>query len=48
MLKSRVFALVLALLPSIGFAAGGVQLENAQIDLQDKASLQRGAGVFMN
>lgn len=48
MLKSRVFVLMLALLPSIGFAAGSVHLENAQIDLQDKASLQRGAGVFMN
>ncbi|MCE2944568.1 MAG: cytochrome c1 [Lysobacteraceae bacterium] len=48
MLKSRFFALVLALVPAVGFAAGKVQLQDAQIDLQDKASLQRGAGLFMN
>lgn len=48
MLKTRFFALLLALVPVLGFAAGKVHLEDAPIDLQDKASLQRGAGLFMN
>mgnify|MGYP001286312342 CR=1 FL=1 len=49
MLKTRFFALVLALVvPTLGFAAGKVQLQDAPIDLQDRASLQRGAGLFMN
>jgi len=50
MLKSRIFALllVLTLAPMLAFAAGKVQLQDAQIDLQDTASLQRGAGLFMN
>jgi ubiquinol-cytochrome c reductase cytochrome c1 subunit len=48
MLKKHFFALVLALAPVVGFAAGKVHLEDAPIDLQDKASLQRGAGLFMN
>jgi ubiquinol-cytochrome c reductase cytochrome c1 subunit len=52
MLKSRISALLaaafLAFAPAVGFAAGNVELQNAPIDLQDKASLQRGAGLFMN
>ena len=48
MLKSRFFVLLLALAPLLASAAGKVQLQDAQIDLQDKASLQRGAGLFMN
>lgn len=52
MLKSRISALfataVLLLAPAFVSAAGNVHLEDAQIDLQDKASLQRGAGLFMN
>ncbi len=48
MLKSRLLALLLVLAPAFSWAAGEVHLEDAQIDLQDKASLQRGAGLFMN
>jgi ubiquinol-cytochrome c reductase cytochrome c1 subunit len=52
MLKSRISALVAAaallVAPALVSAAGGVKLQDAQIDLQDKASLQRGAGLFMN
>lgn len=46
--KVRAVALVLAFLPAFAGAAGKVHLEDAPIDLQDKASLQRGAGLFMN
>ena len=36
-------------LPGVAFAAGGnVHLDEAPIDLTDKASLQRGAQLFMN
>ena len=48
MLKSRLFALLLALAPAAAFAAGNVKLQDAPIDLSDRASLQRGAGLFMN
>lgn len=48
MLKSRLFALLLALAPAAAFAAGSVKLQDAPIDLSDRASLQRGAGLFMN
>jgi Cytochrome c1 len=38
-----------ALLPSLAMAAGGnVHLDDANNDLTDKASLQRGAKMFMN
>lgn len=38
------------LIPALAFAAGGskVPLDEANYDLQDKASLQRGAQLFMN
>ena len=49
MTKLRFFALLLALVPAIGLAAGPtVDLENSGTDLNDKASLQRGAGLYMN
>ena len=52
MLKSRISAFlaaaVLLVAPAFVSAAGDAHLEDAQIDLQDKASLQRGAGLFMN
>jgi len=49
MTKLRLFALLLALVPAIGFAAGpGPVLESSGTDLNDKASLQRGAGLFMS
>lgn len=49
MTKLRFFALLLALVPALGLAAGPtVELEHSGTDLNDKASLQRGAGLFMN
>ncbi len=54
MIKSRLhrsFLLATALLltPWLATASeGGHKMESAQIDLSDKASLQRGAGLFMN
>ncbi|MFM5134421.1 cytochrome c1 [Aeromonas rivipollensis] len=47
-MKRIIFA-VLALLPGLVLAAGGgFPLDNAEYDLSDKASLQRGAATFMN
>lgn len=49
MTKLRFFALLLALVPALGLAAGpSVPLENSGTDLNDRASLQRGAGLYMN
>ena len=48
MTKLRLFALLLALVPAVGLAAGGTTLEHSGTDLGDRASLQRGAGLFMN
>lgn len=41
-------ALALALSPLLSAASEGGKMESAQIDLSDKASLQRGAGLYMN
>ena len=41
-------ALSLLSLSSAASASGGGAMESAQIDLSDKASLQRGAGLYMN
>ncbi|BEE19475.1 cytochrome c1 [Aeromonas enteropelogenes] len=47
-MKKIIFA-VLALLPCLAVAAGGnFPLDKAHYDLDDKASLQRGAATFMN
>ncbi len=47
-MKNLVLALAL-LVPSLAFAAGSsVPLDRANFDLTDKASLQRGARIFMN
>lgn len=49
-MKKLLVALI-ALLPSLAIAAGGgfsYPLEEARIDLEDKASLQRGAALFIN
>jgi ubiquinol-cytochrome c reductase cytochrome c1 subunit len=49
MTKLRFFALLLAIVPVLGLAAGpSVPLENSGTDLNDRASLQRGAGLYMN
>ncbi|MCW8090462.1 cytochrome c1 [Alteromonas sp. ASW11-130] len=45
----KLFCLLALLLPGTVFAAGGnVHLDKAEYDLTDKASLQRGAQIFMN
>jgi ubiquinol-cytochrome c reductase cytochrome c1 subunit len=44
----RLAALLLAAAPTLAFAAGDVQLQPAQVNLTDRASLQRGAALFMN
>ena len=42
-------AVIFALLPSFAFAAGGnVHLDDMKVDLEDSASLQRGAKYFAN
>jgi ubiquinol-cytochrome c reductase cytochrome c1 subunit len=52
MTKSRLnslLALVLALSPALSLASGGgAAMESAQIDLTDKAALQRGAALYMS
>lgn len=46
----RILCVLALLVPFSGFAAGGGEypLDKAPIDLHDKASLQRGAKLFMN
>ena len=46
LMKGLAFALVL--LPSVSMASGGGAMESAQIDLSDKAALQRGASLYMS
>jgi len=49
--RSRLFAglvLAAALSPFAAFANEGAEMPSAQIDLTDKAALQRGAGLYMN
>ncbi len=49
-MKKLIAFILISLLPVVGFAAGGgnVHLEEANYDLTDKASLQRGAKYFVN
>ncbi|MCU7878422.1 MAG: cytochrome c1 [Candidatus Thiodiazotropha sp. (ex Lucinoma borealis)] len=48
-MKKLIVAFLLAAAPLLGLAAGGgVHLDDADIDLGDQASLQRGAKYFMN
>jgi ubiquinol-cytochrome c reductase cytochrome c1 subunit len=48
-MKKLILAFLLATAPMLGLAAGGgVHLDDADIDLSDQASLQRGAKYFMN
>lgn len=49
-MKRRIISSILLLLPALGLAAGGggVHLEDADINLADKESLQRGAKYFVN
>ena len=49
MTKLRLFvASLLLATPLLGFASEGAEMKSAQIDLGDKASLQRGAGLYMS
>jgi ubiquinol-cytochrome c reductase cytochrome c1 subunit len=48
MTKLRLFAFLLALAPAIGLASSGGALQASGTDLTDKASLQRGAGLYMS
>lgn len=48
-MKKLILAFLLAAAPVLGMAAGGgVDLDDADIDLSDNESLQRGAKLFMN
>lgn len=49
-MKKYLVAFVIALLPVTGFAAGGagVPLDHMDVDLHNKASLQRGMQTFVN
>ncbi len=48
-MKKLIFAFLLAVVPALTMAAGGaVHLDAANIDVTDKASLQRGAKYFVN
>ncbi len=47
-MKKLIFAFLLAVVPAVTMAAGGVHLDDADIDVTDTASLQRGAKFFMN
>lgn len=44
----RTLALAAAFLAPVASASGGTAMETAQVDLGDKASLQRGAGLYMS
>ncbi len=47
-MTKRLAALLIAAVPSLAFAAGGGQLQSANVNLSDRASLQRGAALFMS
>ena len=47
-MKKIVLSLLLALLPVISHADEGPKLDHVKIDLSDRASLQRGARIFVN
>ena len=48
-MKKIIIALAFLILPGLGLAAGGgYPLEKAPIDLHDKASLQKGAKLYVN
>lgn len=48
-MKKLIIAFMFAALPGLAVAAaGGVHLDHANVDVSDKASLQRGAKLFVN
>ncbi len=44
----RLMVIGLALLPALAFGASNVTLQSSQINVNDTASMQRGAALFMN
>jgi ubiquinol-cytochrome c reductase cytochrome c1 subunit len=47
-MKKNIISLLILMAPALVFASGGVHLEKADINLHNKASLQRGARLFVN
>lgn len=47
-MKKLLISLLLAVAPALGSASSAVHLDDADIDLSDQASLQRGAKYFVN
>ena len=47
-MKKQIMVVILALAPAWVFAAGGVHLDQANIDPNNRESLQRGARLFVN
>jgi ubiquinol-cytochrome c reductase cytochrome c1 subunit len=47
-MKKLMIAFLLAMAPMLGMASGSVHLDDADIDISDMESLQRGAKYFMN
>ena len=46
--STRIAALLLGLVPTLGFASSEGAMPSAQVNLGDQAALQRGAALFMN
>ncbi len=47
-MTKRLMAFVLALVPALALGASGAALESSQINVNDIASMQRGASLYMN
>lgn len=47
-MTNRLLGFVLALAPALAFGSSGPVLEHSQINVNDTASMQRGAALFMN
>ncbi len=47
-MTKRLMGILLALVPALALGASDVKLESAQVSLNDTASMQRGASLFMN
>ena len=47
-MKKLILLLTLVSMPAFAAGGGSVQLDPVDIDMNDKASLQRGAGLFVN
>jgi ubiquinol-cytochrome c reductase cytochrome c1 subunit len=47
-MTKRLIALLLGIAPAFAFAASDIKLESSFANISDQASLQRGAGLFMN